>query len=119
MGNEAKKMGTDVGESGRPSITELFGENVFSIRTMRNYLSEKAYASLTSTICDGCPLDPSIADEVADAMKTWAEGKDFLSLLKADNEVTAVIPDSELEKLFDYSYYLRFINDIFKRIGLD
>jgi adenylosuccinate lyase len=53
------------------------------------------------------------------AMKTWAEGKDFLSLLKADNEVTAIISDSELEKLFDYSYYLRFIDDIFKRIGLD
>jgi glutamine synthetase len=53
-------------------IQECFGENVFSIKNMRNYLSEKAYQSLLSTICIGESLDPSIADEVADAMKTWA-----------------------------------------------
>ncbi len=49
-----------------------YGENVFSVKTMRNYLSEKAYKSLASTICSGKTLDPKIADEVADAMKTWA-----------------------------------------------
>ncbi len=49
-----------------------FGENVFSIKTMRNYLSENAYQSLVSTIVRGQPLNPAIADEVADAMKTWA-----------------------------------------------
>ena len=58
-------------ENTRP-VTEIFGENVFSIKTMRNYLSENAHASLTATICGGKSLDPSIADEVADAMKTWA-----------------------------------------------
>jgi glutamine synthetase len=52
-----------------------FGENVFSIKTMRNYLSERAYQSLVSTILKGDALDASIADEVADAMKTWAMEK--------------------------------------------
>jgi glutamine synthetase len=52
-----------------------FGENVFSIKTMRNYLSERAYQSLVSTILKGDALDASIADEVADAMKTWAVEK--------------------------------------------
>ena len=55
--------------------TDLFGENVFSLRTMRNYLSESAFKSLSSTICSGSNLNPSIADEVADAMKTWAISK--------------------------------------------
>ena len=61
------------GRSG--SVAEFFGENVFSMKTMRNYLSEKAYKSLVSTIMEGRTLDAGIADEVADAMKTWAVEK--------------------------------------------
>jgi glutamine synthetase len=59
----------------RGLATDLFGENVFSLRTMRNYLSESAFKSLSATINSGSTLDPSIADEVADAMKTWAMSK--------------------------------------------
>jgi len=50
----------------------MFGENVFSIRVMREYLSEKAFKSLVSTICSASTLDPDIADEVAEAMMRWA-----------------------------------------------
>jgi len=57
---------------GGQSITDIFGESVFSIRTMRDYLSEQAHKSLSATICEGSALDYGIADEVADAMKTWA-----------------------------------------------
>ncbi len=49
-----------------------FGDNVFSIGTMRNYLSDSAYTSLAATLVRGEAIDPAIADEVADAMKTWA-----------------------------------------------
>jgi len=52
-----------------------FGSNVFNIKTMRNYMSETAYLSLVSTILRGETLDASIANEVADAMKTWAVEK--------------------------------------------
>ncbi len=54
------------------SVIAHYGENVFSIKTMRNYVSEGAYSSLLNTICSGSNLDEKIADEVADAMKTWA-----------------------------------------------
>lgn len=54
------------------SVLAHYGENVFSIKTMRNYLSEAAYSSLLNTICSGSNIDEKIADEVADAMKTWA-----------------------------------------------
>jgi len=53
-------------------MVEYFGEDTFSVKTMRNYLSEAAHQSLTATIKEGRSLDPSIADEVADAMKAWA-----------------------------------------------
>ena len=52
------------------------------------------------------------------AMKSWQGNKNFLSLLKADLEVTASLPTGELEALFDYQYYLRYVDDIFHRLGL-
>jgi len=67
--------GKKIAEGNAQEIVESFGENVFSSKTMRNYLSETAYKSLTMTICQGKTLDPAIADEVADAMKTWAMEK--------------------------------------------
>jgi adenylosuccinate lyase len=52
------------------------------------------------------------------AMKAWKGNKNFLTLLKADADVTAKLPEAELEPLFDEKYYLRYIDDIFKRLGL-
>jgi adenylosuccinate lyase len=52
------------------------------------------------------------------AMKSWQGNKNFLTLLKADAGVTAVLPADELEPLFDEQYYLRYIDDIFTRLGL-
>ena len=52
------------------------------------------------------------------AMKAWKGRRNFLSLLKADPEVTATLPPEELEPLFDPQYYLRYIDEIFQRLGL-
>lgn len=52
------------------------------------------------------------------AMKAWKGNKDFLTLLKADTEVVASLPQGELEPLFDYHYYLQYMDDIFERLGL-
>jgi adenylosuccinate lyase len=52
------------------------------------------------------------------AMKVWKQNRRFMTLLKADAEVTAVMTIDEIEALFDYQYYLRHIDDIFKRLGL-
>jgi adenylosuccinate lyase len=52
------------------------------------------------------------------AMKAWKGNKNFLTLLKADSEVTATLPQEELELLFDEQYYLRYVNEIFERLGL-
>jgi adenylosuccinate lyase len=52
------------------------------------------------------------------AMKSWKERTSFLKLLKADKEVTALLPAAELTKLFDYSFFLKHVDDVFKRLGL-
>lgn len=65
----------DVHVNGGRNVADIYGQNVFSLKVMRNYLSEKAYNSLSATIRDGGKLDPAIADEVAEAMKNWAVSK--------------------------------------------
>jgi len=52
------------------------------------------------------------------AMKAWKGNKGFLNLLKSDPEVTAALSQEELESLFDYQYYLRYVNEVFERLGL-
>jgi len=52
------------------------------------------------------------------AMKAWQKNKAFLALLKADPEIIAVLPEPELKSLFDHQYYLRYVDEIFERLGL-
>lgn len=51
---------------------DLFGKYVFSDAIAKTRLSKATYKSLKKTIELGEPLDASIADEVAAAMKEWA-----------------------------------------------
>ncbi len=51
---------------------EMFGQNVFNQSVMRERLPKGIYKNLKKTIDEGLPLDPSIADVVATAMKEWA-----------------------------------------------
>jgi len=53
-------------------VTEYFGTMVFDDRIMKATLSEKVYKSLKRTIDRGTPLDISVANAVAAAMKDWA-----------------------------------------------
>ncbi|TFG45277.1 MAG: adenylosuccinate lyase [Dehalococcoidia bacterium] len=53
------------------------------------------------------------------AMATWgSEDTNFIDLLKADAEVAANLTPAELDELFDYKFYTRHVDDIFKRLGL-
>lgn len=52
------------------------------------------------------------------AMKAWKQKISFLDLLKADPEVTAHLPQKELEPLFDYSYFTKHVDEVFQRLGL-
>lgn len=52
------------------------------------------------------------------SMECWEKGIEFIGLLKKDKEVMELLTEKELEAIFDYNYYLRHVDDIFKRIGL-
>ena len=54
---------------------DLFSANVFHKALMKDRLPKSVYKSLLGTIDSGEPLDPSVADVVASAMKDWAMEK--------------------------------------------
>ncbi|MBQ6164959.1 MAG: glutamine synthetase III [Clostridia bacterium] len=54
------------------TVPEYFGSLVFDDRVMKANLSANVYRSLRKTIDEGRPLDPGVANAVADAMKEWA-----------------------------------------------
>ena len=51
---------------------DLFNANVFSTAVMKERLPKSVYKSVIRTIEGGEPLDISVADAVANAMKDWA-----------------------------------------------
>ena len=54
------------------NIPEIFGSMVFNDTVMRQCLPKDTYKALKRTIKVGKPIDKSIADIVASAMKDWA-----------------------------------------------
>lgn len=54
------------------NVPELFGSNVFNENVMKERLPKAVYKALKKTIQSGNPLDPSLAESVAVAMKDWA-----------------------------------------------
>ncbi len=50
------------------------------------------------------------------AMKVWEEGKDFMTELKADTEITAVLSEAEIEERFDLAYHTKHVETIFSRV---
>jgi glutamine synthetase len=56
-------------------ITGIFGENVFSLKTAREFLSDEAYKSLVSSIKSQNKIDRKMGDQIASGLKAWAETK--------------------------------------------
>lgn len=57
------------------NIPELFGEDVFNLRVMKQRLPKETFKALKKTIDNAEPLDLSVANVVANAMKDWAVEK--------------------------------------------
>lgn len=51
------------------------------------------------------------------AMKCWKGEGDFCDLLSVDPDISSIISRKELEKLFDYNYYYKYVDQIFERFS--
>lgn len=56
-------------------ITAIFGENVFTIKSAREYLSDEAYKSLVQSIKGGKKIDRTVASQIANGIRSWAQSK--------------------------------------------
>jgi glutamine synthetase len=68
-------MPGDITGKPTPRITAIFGENVFTMKTARQYLSDEAYKSLLSSIKGGKKIDRFMGNQIANGLKAWAETK--------------------------------------------
>jgi|TARA_B100000809_G_scaffold159194_1_gene156573 adenylosuccinate lyase len=48
----------------------------------------------------------------------WDQGEDFRQLIKSDEETATYLSEKELDELFDYGYYTRYVDETFQRLGL-
>ena len=60
------------------SLEDLWASDVFTLDRMKAVLPGRVYKSVRSTIEKGGKLDLSVANVVAEAMKTWATGRGAL-----------------------------------------
>ena len=56
-------------------ITAIFAENVFTPAVARQFLSNEAYKSLMGSIRSGQKIDRSMANQIANGVRAWAESK--------------------------------------------
>ena len=75
--------------------------------------SQRVLLALTQA---GASREDSYSFVQRNAMKTWEHGADFLTELKNDKDVVALVPASELEKMFDIGYHTKHVETIFKRV---
>lgn len=61
-------------ESGR-KISELFGENIFSMQALRAYVSEETYQKMKGVTLQQKPIEMEMVEEMAEAMIKWAMDK--------------------------------------------
>ena len=52
------------------------------------------------------------------ASRSWEEGLDFRDLLRDDRQAGEHLSKPELDELFNYGYYTRYVDETFARLGL-
>jgi len=91
-------------------VSSYFGENTFSIETMRKHISKSTFAAFKDWMSEGKTITLEQANEIADAMKEWAIAKGAtyythwfqpmtgLTAEKHDSFISVVGPGKVIEK---------------------
>lgn len=93
-------------------LTELFGSNVFNDAVMKVRLPKATYKAIKRTIDEGLPLDPTVAEVVANIMKEWAMEKGAthythwfqpMTGITAEKHDSFISPTSDGKALMEFS----------------
>jgi glutamine synthetase len=96
----------------REPVTKVFGSNVFNDAVMRERLPKDVYKSIKKTIDIHQPLDPALANVIANAMKDWAIEKSAthfchwfqpMTGLTAEKHDSFISPTSDGRTMMEFS----------------
>ncbi len=73
--NDLTSESNGLAVTGQTKITGIFGENVFTLKTARAFLSDEAYKSMVASVKGGKKIDRSVANQISAGLRQWAEGK--------------------------------------------
>ncbi len=108
-------------------ITSLFtqvmqGLRVYPGRMMENIESTRgvifSQRVLLALIEQGLSREKAYEITQRNAMRSWDDGMDFRQLLRDEPDVTEHLQGDALEDMFDYGYYVRYVDETFQRAGL-
>jgi len=52
------------------------------------------------------------------SMDSWNDGKNFRDLVRSNQTISERISADEFDSLFDYKYYVRYVDEMFEKVGL-
>jgi glutamine synthetase len=70
-----KLKGTNGRLESTGKITAIFGENVFTQKIARQFLSDEGFKSLQGSIKSGQKIDRAMANQIANGIRAWAESR--------------------------------------------
>jgi adenylosuccinate lyase len=74
---------------------------------------------LLALVEHGCMREEAYAWVQQNAFQAWDQGKDFIEVVSKDERISKYLTQEEIKGLFDLSYHLQHVDDIFKRMGLE
>ena len=73
---------------------------------------------LLALVDRGLPREEAYKIVQKNATVSLDRNEDFRELVKADAAALAYLSVNELDQIFNYGYYVRYVDDIFRRLGL-
>ncbi len=73
---------------------------------------------LLALVEKGCMREEAYKWVQQAAFKAWEEGSDFREVIQENPSVMHYLKPEEISALFDWSYHLKHIDDVFRRLGL-
>lgn len=73
---------------------------------------------LLALVEKGCMREEAYAWVQQDAFQAWEEELDFIDVVSGDERILRFLPQEEIKGLFDVSYHLKHVDEIFTRLGL-
>ncbi|HIE12070.1 MAG TPA: adenylosuccinate lyase [Desulfotomaculum sp.] len=104
-------------------LTELLeGLNVYPENMRRNLERAKGLVFsqrvLLALVEKGLSREDAYLLVQRNAMESWQTERPLKELLGADPQVTKVLPAQELDGIFDYGYFLQYVDEVYRRFGL-